>query len=138
MLIDTHGMLTYFGNYYIEESVEFAFNFTKLQHPFKAKDYGAGFKNLTRTMNVLQYKRNDYFADVLEQCKKPSQEAKQLQLRSIFCKVLHELESVLVCELLKLDEEPMKHSWSVAEKFWKNIKDDLKDYNPLNEAQILN
>ena len=139
MLINTNDVLTKHRNTdtirnYIEESVEFAFNFTKLPHPFKARWYGPEISHLSRSMDEFQRRRNVYFAKVLEECKKPSQAE---QLRTIFCKMLHEMESVLVCEPLAISEEPTRRSWSVAEKIWKNIKDELKDYNPFNEAHFL-
>lgn len=110
----------------IEQSVAFAFDFGKLPHPFKGS-----------SIDDLDRKRNSYFALVFYQCSKPSQVVKQF--RTIFCKILLQLDNVLVSNTLSFtqhqDPEPKKQSWGVQEKFWKSIKDELKDYDPSHEEQ---
>lgn len=105
-----------------------AFNFDDLAHPF---DHEA------KNMNEFQQKRNDYFHSVQRRCQDALQTTRHFNFKSIFCKIMHQLESALVYKLSPWtkDEEPSKQSWSDAKMFWKSIINELKDYDPITDRQ---
>lgn len=140
-MINTYSILekqTHHFEIGLEQSVAFAFNFTELPHPLKAVErytYDANGEetiDFDKYCNELQQNRNDYFDNVLEQCNNPAPHKPKL-LRTIFCKMLNQLESVLAYKTFETDKEPEKQSWIVAQKFWQSIQHELKTYDPYNE-----